>query len=105
VPAVPAVPAADLFEVASTTVTRPDRIARGQVPIEALLRRALVDDWYVRLAYTNRAGRSTQLTGAVLDIDDEDLVLELVSGWDSRVLSLSRIEWARVLTEAEEDAI
>jgi len=32
------------------------------------------------------------------------VVLELVS-WESRVLVLRRIEWARVLTEAEEDAL
>ncbi len=42
---------------------------------------------------------------SVVDIGDRDVVVELFTGWDSRVLSLARIDWARVLTEAEEDAL
>ena len=95
--------AGSLFDVGTPGV-RPTMIARGPVAVAELLERALVDDWPVRLAYTSKKGRSTQLTGAVLDVGDRDVVFELIT-WESRVLALSRIDWARVLTEAEEDAL
>ena len=91
------------FEVADA-FARPATIARGPLAVSDLLDRALIEDWPVRLAYTSKKGRTTQLTGSVLDVGDRDVVFELIS-WESRVLALSRIEWARVLTEAEEDAL
>jgi len=97
-------PANALFDLGPVG-SRPEQIARDPVSVTDLLQRALVDDWPVRLAYTSKKGRTTQLNASVLDLGDRDVVVELLSGWESRVLALSRIGWVRVLTEAEEDAI
>ncbi len=94
---------ASLFD-AGTTSARPATIARGPVAVAGLLRRAQADDWPVRLAYTSKKGRTTQLTGYPLEVGGRDVLFELLTG-QNRVLSLSRIGWARVLTEAEEDSL
>ena len=84
---------------------RPERIARGPAAVADLLQRALVEGWPVRIEYTNKKGISTQLNAAVLDVGRREVVVELLAGWESRVLALGRVSWARVLTEAEEDAL
>ena len=61
--------------------------------------------WPVRLAYTGKKGRVTQLTASVLEVGLREVDVALVDDWEDRVLALGRIEWARVLTEAEEDAL
>ncbi|HVF13727.1 MAG TPA: helicase-associated domain-containing protein [Acidimicrobiales bacterium] len=96
-------PAASLFETGATGV-RPATIARGPVAVADLLERAMIEDWPVRLAYTNKRGKTTQLTGSVLDVGDRDVIFELFT-WESRVLSWNRIAWARILTETEEEAL
>ena len=100
----PHVPTAALFDIGASR-GRPDGIARDPGSVVALLDEAWVEGWPVRLAYTNRNGRAAQLNVAVLDVGDRDVVVERLSDWQSQVLSLSRIEWARALTEAEEDSI
>ncbi len=84
---------------------RPERIARDPATVAELLELALVEEWPVRMAYTNKKGNSTQLNVAILDVGRREVVVELLSGWESRVLALSRVSWVRILTEAEEDAL
>jgi hypothetical protein len=84
---------------------RPVGIARGPIAVADLLDQAMVDDWPVRLAYTNKKGQTSQLTVSVIDVGFNEVAVELLSGWESRVLPLRRIAWARVLTEAEEEAL
>ncbi len=87
------------------SVRRPEMIARDPVLVADLLQLAMVEGWPVRLAYTSKKGHSTQLNVAVLDVGRREAVVELLAGWESRVLALSRVSWARVLTEAEEEAL
>jgi hypothetical protein len=84
---------------------RPERIARDPAAVADLLQLALVEGWPVRMAYTNKKGNSTQLNVAVLDVGRREVVVELLSGWESRVLALGRVSWVRILTEAEEDVL
>ncbi len=82
---------------------RPERIARDPATIEVFLELAMVEGWPVRMAYTNKKGSPTQLNASVLDVGRREVIVELLSGWESRVLALSRVSWVRILTEAEED--
>jgi hypothetical protein len=84
---------------------RPERIARDPATIEAFLGLAMVEGWPVRMAYTNKKGNSTQLNAYILDLGRREVVVELLSGWESRVLALGRVSWVRILTEAEEDVL
>ncbi len=84
---------------------RPERIARDPATIEAFLGLAMVEGWPVRMAYTNKKGTSTQLNVSILDLGRREVVVELLSGWESRVLALGRVSWVRILTEAEEDVL
>ncbi|MEA2686627.1 MAG: hypothetical protein QOE93_1822, partial [Actinomycetota bacterium] len=102
--AVPAPAVRSPFEI-ETAVARPDRIVRYPGAIADLLEEAMDEGWPVRLAYTSKKGRTAQLNVGVLDVSAQEVIVELLSGWESRVLALGRIEWARVLTEAEEDAL
>ncbi|MEA2828317.1 MAG: hypothetical protein QOG43_2756 [Actinomycetota bacterium] len=97
-------PVASAFDL-SPAGGRPERIARDPAAVADLLQRALVEGWPVRMAYTNKKGNSTQLNAAVLDVGRREVIVELLSGWESRVLALSRVSWVRVLTEAEEDSL
>ncbi len=92
------------FDLASSG-GRPERIGRDPATVADLLQAALVEGWPVRMAYTNKKGHSTQLSVGVLDVGPREVVVELLSGWESRVLALSRVSWVRVLTEAEENAL
>ena len=84
---------------------RPERIARDPATIEAFLGLAMIEGWPVRMAYTNKKGSPTQLNVSVLDVGRREVIVELLSGWESRVLALSRVPWVRILTEAEEDVL
>jgi hypothetical protein len=97
-------PPPSLFEVGAAR-RRPDSIVRDPLGVVELLHEAMVEDWPVRLAYTNKEGRMTQLNVGVIDVDDRDAVVDLLSDWQSRVLAVRRIAWARVLTDAEEEAL
>jgi len=84
---------------------RPLEIVKGRAAIELLLARAYVEDWAVRLAYVNGNGRSSQLNVVVLDGPDDEVAVECFPAGDDRVLAVDRIEWARVMTDAEEELL
>lgn len=85
--------------------TRPTAIAKGQAEVGALLELAIEEEWMVRIGYTNRKGLSTQLSVGPLELDGDQVLVECLPGWNARTLALARVEWARVMTEAEEDAL
>ena len=84
---------------------RPLEIAKGRAEVELLLALAFVEDWAVRLAYTNRKGRSSQINLVVVDDPDDEVLVECLPTGTPRTLLLDRIEWARVMTEAEEELL
>lgn len=84
---------------------RPVEIAKGADEVAALLAQAFVEDWVVRIAYTNRKGRSSQLNVAVLDDPTDDVLVDSLPSGTTRTLLLERIEWARIMTEAEEELL
>lgn len=84
---------------------RPDAIAKGQAEVRALLELAIEEEWMVRIGYTNRKGLGTQLNVGPLELDGDQVLVACLPGWNARTLALARVEWARVMTEAEEDAL
>lgn len=88
-----------------TGVPRPTGIARGPDAIEALLDRASDEEWLVRMAYTNRAGQTSQVTAAPVMVEAHEVMVECLPRWKSLVLALDRIVWARVLTPPEEECV
>lgn len=84
---------------------RPMEIVKGAGAVADLLAQAFMEDWSVRLAYTNRNGRSSQLNVVVLAPADDQVMVEVLPDGTERTLTLTRVEWARVLTEAEEELL
>ncbi|MFN2607456.1 MAG: helicase-associated domain-containing protein [Acidimicrobiales bacterium] len=94
-------PDLDLFDVPA----RPMEIVKRREAVADLLGRAFVEDWALRLAYTNRKGSSTQLNVVVLSPPEADVLVEVLPAGTERTLNLDRVEWARVLTDAEEELL
>jgi hypothetical protein len=92
-------PPAALFDDA----VRPMEIVKDREQVAELLAQAFVEDWAVRIAYTNRKGRSSQLSVVLLGPPTADVFVDVLPRGGERVLALERIEWARAMTEAEED--
>jgi hypothetical protein len=92
-------PPAALFDDA----VRPREIVKDREQVAELLAQAFVEDWAVRIAYTNRKGRSSQLSVVLLGPPTADVFVDVLPRGGERVLALERIEWARAMTEAEED--
>lgn len=82
---------------------RPTVIAKGPEATLALLEEALANEWVVRLSHTNGNGQGILLNVLPSGIDHGRLVAECLPRWDVKTLNLDRVQWARVLTEAEED--
>ena len=89
----------ELFDV----TLRPMEIFKGRDQVAGLLAQAFVEDWAVRVAYVNAKGRSSQLNVVLLDPPSADVFVDVLPRGEERILALDRIEWARVLTEAEEE--
>ena len=82
---------------------RPTQIVRQRDDVWAVLEHARDHDWGVRVSYTNSKGRSSQLNVLVLGVTASKAEVETLPGGGVRALNLGRVEWARVLTEAEEE--
>ncbi|MDQ4069120.1 MAG: helicase-associated domain-containing protein, partial [Actinomycetota bacterium] len=100
---VPAPPAAPLPSSLFDEATRPSEIAKQRGDIRDLLEQAWIEEWAVRVSYTNGKGVADQLNVLVLDVLDTKLLVEALPTYHRRTLNLNRVHWARVLTEAEED--
>lgn len=84
---------------------RPAGIAHERDAIAELLEQAWVEDWAVRVSYTNAKGAEHQINIAILDRSGAQVIVEVPPSYHRRTLNLARVRWARVLTEAEEDQI
>ena len=81
---------------------RPTEIVRGTRPVRALLGQACDEFWLVRFGYVDGSGRSSEHTVEPTDLDGRHLYANSFPDGDDRSFLVDRIEWARVLTEAEE---
>jgi hypothetical protein len=86
---------------------RPSGIVRGRSAVTALLREAVDEEWAVRLSYAGTIGgkRGGQLNVGPLQVKDGLAFVEVLPEFVPRTLHIGAIEWARVLTQAEEEAI
>jgi hypothetical protein len=84
---------------------RPTEIVKDPASIRALLSEASDELWLVRLSYVNSQGHSTEVTVEPSDVDHHRLSARCFPRGNSRTFVLDLIEWARVLTEAEEDLL
>jgi hypothetical protein len=81
---------------------RPAEIIKVPRLIRRLLEEACDEYWLVRLGYINDHGRSAELTVEPIEVDTVYLYGTCYPDGDDRQLVVDRIEWVRVLTEAEE---
>jgi len=84
---------------------RPTAIVRERNAIGKLLEWASDEEWLVRISYVNGRGFESQLNVAVADVTPRQVLVTVLPGFNSRTLNRSRVQWARALTEAEEDQL
>ncbi|MGH9165743.1 MAG: hypothetical protein ACRDZW_09555, partial [Acidimicrobiales bacterium] len=84
---------------------RPTHIVRGPQEMRQLLEVACERDWLVRMAYTNKSGQPNQSCAAILALDAGAVFVERLPRGDLQTISLTRLRWARVLSEAEEECL
>jgi fructose-specific phosphotransferase system component IIB len=84
---------------------RPTGIAKDPAAILELLQEACDLGWGVRVSYRNAKGVTSQLNVAVDDVWADSVLAEVLPSYNHRTLALQRVQWARVLTEAEEDQL
>lgn len=84
---------------------RPTEIVKDPAAIRALLVEATDELWLVRLSYVDGQGRSTEITVEPISVDGRRLHAHCFPRGDRRSFVLALVEWARVLTEAEEDLL
>lgn len=81
---------------------RPTAIVKGRREITSLLDQACEEFWLLRLSYVGSNGRSTELTVEPTEIDGRRLWANCFPRGNEKEFVIDRIEWVRVLTEAEE---
>ena len=86
----------------SPAAPRPAEIVKGPRAVRALLSQACEEYWVVRLSYLNTNGRSAELTVEPTDVDARQVHAICFPRGDERSFLFDRIDWVRVLTEAEE---
>ena len=86
----------------SSSSPRPAEIVKGPRAVRALLGQACEEYWVVRLSYLSTNGRGAELTVEPTDLDGRHLHAVCFPQGDERSFIVDRIEWVRVLTEAEE---
>jgi predicted DNA-binding transcriptional regulator YafY len=84
---------------------RPTEIARGPRAVRFVLGQACEEFWLVRIAYLSTSGGGSELTIEPTDLDARHLYAVCFPDGDERRFVVDRIEWVRVLTEAEEALI
>jgi hypothetical protein len=81
---------------------RPSEIIKGAGAIGEVLDVACDEFWLVRLSYVGSNGRSTELTVEPTEVAGRHLYASCFPRGNERDFLIDRIEWVRVLTEAEE---
>ena len=84
---------------------RPHEIAKSYDDILDLLELAVEHDWAVRFEYMDRQGRRQLINATVYRINESKAFVVELTNYGTRTLTLSKIAWARVMTEEEEDAL
>lgn len=82
---------------------RPVSIARARHDVDRLIEDAVESDWALRLSYVNGKGIESQLNVVPLIATSQKIHVTVLPSLTSRTLNRSRVQWARVLTEAEEN--
>ncbi|MFP5375550.1 MAG: helicase-associated domain-containing protein [Acidimicrobiia bacterium] len=100
-PLPPPPPAPELF----VGDDRPTAIAKDPAAIRRLLEEACGEMWAVRISYRNAKGAGAQLNVVVHHVSTDGVIASVVPAFECRTLNLQRVDWARVLTEAEEEQL
>jgi hypothetical protein len=84
---------------------RPSHIARDGPEITYLLGLAEEEGWAVRLSYAGSGGPEREFYAEVVDVDRVQAWVNDLESDGAAALVLSRINWVRVATEAEEEGL
>ncbi len=84
---------------------RPTGIAKGSREVRSLLDMACEEYWVIRLSYVHSNGHASEITVEPTDINARNLHATCFPRGDERRFVVDRIEWVRVLTEAEEELL
>lgn len=84
---------------------RPSDIVRLRPAVLELLIQAHLWEWWLRLEYTNKRGRSEQINATVFNYDERYVTVGTMPDHGTLRLAMSRISWVRVMTEAEESLL
>lgn len=82
---------------------RPVAIARSRAEVDSLVEDAVDLDWMLRISYVDSRGMESQIKVAPLLATRAKLHVSVLPTYARRTLNRNRIQWARVLTEAEEE--
>lgn len=81
---------------------RPTAIVKGTYEIALLVEQACDEFWLLRLSYLGSNGRGTELTVEPTEVEGRRLYANCFPRGNEKEFVIDRIEWVRVLTEAEE---
>ena len=84
---------------------RPWHIAKGVVEMSELLQEALESGWAVRMGYVNGRGTEREFFAKVLDLNRSRVRVRYLDQHGGGELNLRQVQWARVLTDAEEEML
>ncbi|MGD0085089.1 MAG: helicase-associated domain-containing protein [Acidimicrobiales bacterium] len=84
---------------------RPTAIAKTRDEIRGLLQLSFAHDWIVRASSTDETGRTSESNATVLGVLESDVELLTVNGFRAIEVPIDDFQWARVLTEQEEDLL
>lgn len=92
-------------ELGLLDLARPAAIVKDATTIRIVLDQACEEFWLVRLSYVGSDGHGTELTVEPVEVDRRHMHAYCVPAGNHRRFVLDRIEWLRVLTEAEESML
>ncbi len=95
-------PAPQLFDAVPG---RPWHIAKGVVEISELLQEALDNGWVVRMGFVNGGGTEREFFAEVLDLNRATVRVRYLDQHGGGELNVRQVQWARVLTDAEEEML
>ncbi len=86
-------------------ILRPTDIIRDPRAVRALLGQACDEYWLARLSYVGSTGHATEITVEPTELDGRHLYAHCFPMGNERTFVIDRIEWARILTDAEENLL
>jgi hypothetical protein len=102
---VPAHNASPAPQLVDAVPGRPWHIAKGVVEISELLQEALESGWAVRMAYVNGRGTEREFFAEILDLNRATVRVRYLDQHGGGGLNVHQVQWARVLTDAEEEML